>query len=210
MLTLIINICLAVLPALFFMYLLSRTGISVSRLYKPLLIGYLFVLPAAGIEYLLVKVFSGTSGTLRLLVSSFIIAALTEEFFKYLPIRLISRKFEKPREIIEVSVLTGLGFALFENLNYVLESSETIMLRSVTAVPLHGMCAAIIGFGVALKGIRPKTGHLFYFLIAIVFHGVYDLALFSFSGVSYLVLPALLLQFFIVRRLYLTSCRYST
>lgn len=202
------NIGLAVLPALVLLVAFHKKGpaLPYSRLFKPLIFGYLIVIPAIGVEYLLWQILPPLPDIFRLLFISFIIAGFVEEVFKYLVIRGLKNSYENPKQILSISILSGAGFALFENLNkYVLGKSETLLLRSITAVPLHCMCAAFIGYSFAAAPPGKKTNAIPGLLAAIVFHGLYDLLLYIKSPVSYLVLAVLLIMYISVKVLFNVS-----
>ncbi|MBN1649217.1 MAG: PrsW family intramembrane metalloprotease [Spirochaetales bacterium] len=208
MLILLGNIGLAVLPALVLLLVFHKTGPELpwSGLYKPLLFGYVIVVPAfvieIGLDNLLGMLLDGRNGILRLLLFSFVIAALIEEFFKLVVVSRISRNYANARELIAASFLAGVGFALFENLKYIFGPSRILLLRSLTAVPLHGICAAFIGYGLAVRTEKRKSAPLAGFLLAVVFHGLYDLFLMIGTTYSSLVLVLLLIMTAIITVLY--------
>jgi protease PrsW len=211
MLILLGNIGLAILPVLALLLLFHKTGPKLSwpKLYKPLLLGYLIVIPAFIIEIGLVNLLERDSVHLpemaRLLLYSFVIAAITEEFFKLLIIRQIRSKNDSAREMLVASFMAGVGFALFENLKYIFGPTSILLLRSITAVPLHGICAAFIGYSFAIKTEKKRSAPVAGFLIAVIFHGLYDLLLMTETVYSYIVLILLLIMYAIIRILYSLS-----
>ena len=121
---------------------------------------------------------------LRIFVISFISAALTEELSKFLIFKLAiykNRKFDEVMDGIVYMATISLAFAAVENFLYGLEGGLwIILLRAVTAVPLHGICGGIMGYYVGREKVSGVSGAsikgLFY---AIFIHGLYDFFAFS-------------------------------
>jgi RsiW-degrading membrane proteinase PrsW (M82 family) len=80
--------------------------------------------------------------------------------------------------------MVGMGFAMIENLLYVLGNNgngiEVALLRMFTAIPAHAVFAVIMGYFVGLAKHSPhKTAYLFLgVLAAVLAHGFYDYFLF--------------------------------
>lgn len=117
---------------------------------------------------------------------AFMVVALTEEFAKFLMLRLFlyrKRAFDEPYDGIMYTMMIGMGFAAVENLLYVFGQptyAESITVggwRAITAVPAHATFAILMGYyaGKAKFSRRGKTGWLLAGIIAaVVFHGAYD------------------------------------
>ena len=101
-------------------------------------------------------------------------------------------------------VAASLGFAAFENFEYVTGSlqdsvelaSSVAWLRAFTAVPLHAMCGAIMGYFLikAIFIIKNKNINLFLSLFApVIIHGLYDYILMSEVIASGLIYPLLII-----------------
>ena len=142
---------------------------------------------------------------MKLILYSFVIAALIEEFFKLVVISGLKDRYDSPGELMSASFIAGVGFALFENLKYIFGPTRILLLRSITAVPLHGLCAAFIGYSLAIRTENRKSAPLAGFLIAVIFHGLYDMLLMSETAFSYIVLVLLLLMYAAIRILYSMS-----
>lgn len=94
------------------------------------------------------------------------LAPIIEEILKGLPVILYA-KFSKKRtnqSICEIAVACGIGFALIENMNYIIShatsmSSYMAFARGIGAGIMHGFCTYIVAIGVciALKNPRIKT-----------------------------------------------------
>jgi RsiW-degrading membrane proteinase PrsW (M82 family) len=123
-------------------------------------------------------------------------AAIPEEIVKVSFIVAIawrSREFDEPMDGVVYGTSVGLGFAMLENLLYVLGDSNwpaVAAMRGVLSVPLHGACGAIAGAYVARarftgilgsgRGTQWRRPRLFALALAvpIALHGMFDAGLF--------------------------------
>ncbi len=105
-----------------------------------------------------------------------------EEFFKSIVTILLVRKlkdFNEPLDALIYSMTVSLGFAAYENIQYAMMGGiSTLILRSLTSVPLHIGLASIWGMGMArskfING-NLKLSNIFkYIAVAAVIHAVYD------------------------------------
>ena len=116
----------------------------------------------------------------------FIVVALSEEGFKYLLLKVRTWKsphFNCQFDGVVYAVFVSLGFALWENIAYVLRFGfGTAVARAVTAVPGHACFGVFMGvwYGVAkryeLAGYMEESAHArkMALWIPILLHGVYD------------------------------------
>jgi len=187
--------------------------------------GMLSILPAVGLELYVGKslgaavqpqmTYQGSS------FHAFVIAAAIEEACKFgLMYVFIWRKpeFDERMDGIVYASRAGLGFALVENILYLLQAQtlggqlQTWILRAVLAVPGHAMWTGMIGAMAARRRFDGKgLGIVGGYLLAVAFHGAYDLCAFlqaplTFEGhgnVAMLMMPALIgltvLAFFVLR-----------
>lgn len=117
----------------------------------------------------------------RYLIKPFMAVALIEEILKLTVISLVlyrSRYFNTIEEGILYSIAVALGFAFGENIIYLTGSSaawELILSRSLTAVPLHAICGAYMGFftGLAKREEKKQTGKALF--SAVLIHGIYNI-----------------------------------
>jgi len=116
-------------------------------------------------------------------VSYAYLAGFTEETLKFLTIYFYvsrSTNFDEPMDAIVYGTLVSLGFATFENLQYVYYSGGSpdavAIIRAFTAIPLHACCGIIMGYYFGLYMFKNKdTLNLFKSLFfAIGFHAVYN------------------------------------
>lgn len=153
--------------------------------------------------------------------TAFIMAAAVEEACKISVIYWVvwqRPEFDERMDGIVYGSRAGLGFALVENIKYISESTSvtgmltTWIMRAVLAVPGHAMWSGMIGYSAARRRFDKKgLGLVGGYLLAVSFHGLYDMTAFiqqplSLEGHSTLVLfvlPALaaitLTAFFVLR-----------
>lgn len=111
---------------------------------------------------------------------SFYAVSLPEETIKLFGIWLIpyrSRQFNEPLDGIIYAVMLGMGFATLENILYgFMYGLETILVRSLTAVPAHGVFAILLGYFVGKYkfGFIDLRGLLKGYLLVLLFHSAYD------------------------------------
>lgn len=116
----------------------------------------------------------------------FIVVAVSEEGFKYLFMKSRtwrSHEFNFQFDGVVYAVFVSLGFALWENISYVLMYGfGTALIRAVTAVPGHACFGVFMGawYGLAKKyesyGMpsQSKACRVVALLSSIVLHGCYD------------------------------------
>ncbi len=162
--------------------------------------GLLSGLPAGALNTFFAALLDIPMGGSELPIPSALIISLfvgfNEEILKALAaIFLIRglREFNEPIDALVYSTAVALGFAVFENFDYVLgESLWVLLIRSFTAMPLHLGLAVIWGYGIArgkfLHGGR-YGGVARYIVIAALIHAAYDFLLFAApAGTGYLPL----------------------
>ncbi len=136
-------------------------------------------------DMLLTSVFQEESIPYNLLMY-FVVVAVSEEGFKYLLLK--RRTWNSPQfncqfDGVVYAVFVSLGFALWENIFYVLSYGfSTAVARAVTAVPGHAAFGVFMGvwYGVAkrydLAGYEAesKAAREKALLIPVLLHGTYD------------------------------------
>ena len=143
---------------------------------------------------------------------SFIRAAFLEEISKMtILIFFCTRKdeFDEPMDGLVYGVASSLGFAAYENINYVLytlkePSFEIATIRAYTAVPMHALCGVMMGFLITQSIFEKKHNYLnliLALLIPVGMHGLYNFSLSS-SLVSYEI-ACIILVIFVVRAWFL-------
>jgi RsiW-degrading membrane proteinase PrsW (M82 family) len=175
-------------------------------------LGGLSTLPAIAIEQVL-STLGPIGGAPQALWSAFVVAALTEESMKALVLyRAVWRTpaFDERLDGIVYATRAGLGFALVENVGYLLDTHGSgdflwvFVLRAVLAVPGHAIYAGFMGYWAARQRFdRVGPGLVGGLVIAVALHGTYDGALFLIdvvvkAGQPVLVLPLLVVPFAVV------------
>ncbi|MDP1825692.1 MAG: PrsW family intramembrane metalloprotease [Archangium sp.] len=156
------------------------------QLYLATLFGGLSTIPVIFVQLGMEKANPG--GVPGALYTSFFVAALTEETAKALALYFAVWRhpaFDERLDGIVYATRAGLGFALVENVGYLMGAESLsgffgiFVIRAVLAVPGHAIYAGYMGYWAARKkfdGTGP--GLLGGLGIAIMLHGAYDAALF--------------------------------
>lgn len=123
---------------------------------KVFLFGALSVLPILVVEKVLVSIniFEGLVGSA---FSAFVVAGLTEEFFKReVVLRVVyrHRAFDEKLDGIVYAVFASLGFAMVENIMYVLTNFSANphigISRGIFSVPAHVLLGITMGYYLSL------------------------------------------------------------
>ena len=147
-------------------------------------LGCVAILPAILFE----KSFNSTlDGTITgVAIFSYAVVAFSEEFSKFLGLRLYSynkKSFDEPLDGIVYAVMVSMGFATVENLMYVVSSQDMkiAFMRMFLSVPAHATFAVVMGYYVGKAKFNSKNSFILMLtgiLGAIFFHGTYDFFLF--------------------------------
>ncbi|MGB3606165.1 MAG: PrsW family glutamic-type intramembrane protease [Psychroserpens sp.] len=117
-------------------------------------------------------------------IKAFLVVGLTEEFSKYVIVKYFAQPkaaFDEPYDGIMYALMVSMGFAATENILYVMESGYvTGIMRAFTAVPAHATFGILMGYfmGKAKFSKHRIAYNLLGLLLAVVFHGFYDVFLF--------------------------------
>jgi RsiW-degrading membrane proteinase PrsW (M82 family) len=152
------------------------------------LLGMLAILPTLFIETTgvhLLDLLLPKEGWLYYGLLSFVVVAFTEELMKWSMVRIYAYRrsfFNEPFDGIVYGVMVSMGFATLENIGYVFQFGwQTGLLRMVLAVPAHATFGVLMGyyFGLArFVGKEREWGlKIRGLLLAVLFHGLYDLFL---------------------------------
>ena len=179
-------IVVAILPNLLFCLLIYFLDKYEKEDFLPLAIcfglGILSAAPVFGIQALAAKTGIDNSNNFGLLlVNVFIIVAFSEELAKLIALLSYSYRkdfFNEPLDGIIYTMMIGMGFATVESLIYAEKfGMETVLVRSLTAVPAHAVFAVVMGYFVGLSKFveAKKTSYILRgFLLAVFIHGLYD------------------------------------
>jgi hypothetical protein len=128
------------------------------------------------------------------LCSTVLFAPFIEEFAKVFP--LFYRHGETQRSLVNLAILTGLGFGITELALYVLVLGAPIVAR-VPGVIFHASSASITAYGITLK--KPVV----FYLIAVSLHLANNFFALLTNALSFVpVLTVLVITYFLAWRLY--------
>ena len=176
-------IALSVLPVvvlLIYIYIKDRYQKEPFKLLMAALgMGMLLIIPAILVEMSLMAVcpFEGRGESLY---TSFVVAGCTEEALKLLFLYWLiwrNRHFDEYFDGIVYAVFVSLGFALVENVLYVLSGGiEVGFARALFSVPGHFLFAVVMGYFFALaKFSGNKRRNMFLaFFVPMILHGIFD------------------------------------
>jgi RsiW-degrading membrane proteinase PrsW (M82 family) len=166
-------------------YRLAKYDISLIRFLLILLAGAAAFFPALILQDLLNFSFSTDSRTV-LFYHVFIRVAFTEELsrllilfiFFFVSSRLANYSPEQPswldiKKGYATGLVAGLGFAILENAVYAASDTSILILRTVTAAPLHAACGSRVGAAATMVRTNPIQA-FFRLLTAVAIHGIYN------------------------------------
>ena len=145
--------------------------------------------------------------TIYNLLLYFIVVALSEDGAKYLFLKLRtwrSPEFNCQFDGVVYAAFVSLGFALAENVGYVLQYGfGTALLRAVTAIPGHACFGVFMGafYGAAKRYEhynieQSRTYRILSIVVPVLLHGTYDFIATQSEGLSVLFLVFVALLFF--------------
>ncbi|EDS78605.1 PrsW family intramembrane metalloprotease [Clostridium massiliodielmoense] len=185
---------IAVIPGIvlaILIYLVDRYDKEpIKTLIKVLILGAISVIPTILVEKFLVSL-NYFSGLLKIVFNAFIIAGLTEEFFKReVVLRSVFKKqvFNEKLDGIIYCSFSALGFATVENIMYVVfdvsPSYYVGLYRGIFSVPAHLLFAVTMGYYISLSKFSNNRDLKKKFLkksllVPAVFHGIFDFILMS-------------------------------
>ncbi|MBO5938388.1 MAG: PrsW family intramembrane metalloprotease [Clostridia bacterium] len=111
------------------------------------------------------------------------ITPVTEEIIKALPVLYFAFLFSDKREtLISLSIATGIGFAVLENLMIFMNNVEQVNLlwaaiRGFSSGLMHGLCTAAVGIGLSFVHKKKKLfvcGTFALLIVAITYHSIYN------------------------------------
>jgi len=220
---LFLNLFLAALPGgiiIFLLIKLSSLKVAGRETVLFLFLGAISILPAAFLEAGMLsglKLFILPERFLSILLRAFFIAGLVEEGIKFAVISLTTIERRRrgkefrgaapdPARVhpLVAGIITAVGFGFGENILYVFGPPSHLILRGVTAVALHAITGAMIGYFLWKK--EGGRG----FLFALLFHGFYDFFLFNPGVLPYAVVPLLSIGiWFLIRMVKMASSNIS-
>ena len=181
------------IPALIAMYLVDRADAKRpeprSTLRRVALAGALATIPAGILELLLLKI-GPQHGLAAAIYMAFVVAALVEEACKALCLRWFvwnRPEFDERTDGIIYGSRAGLGFALIENISYLLLAKsmsgfvEIFLARALLTVPMHALTGGLMGHYAAWRRFEGRgPGMIGGYALAVALHGVFDVGVFAF------------------------------
>jgi RsiW-degrading membrane proteinase PrsW (M82 family) len=192
--TFILYFVIGALPAIVWLLFYLRQDVhpeSNKKIIEIFLWGGIMVVPVCLAETILECFFPEKDillqNTILLFIYYIFVVGVVEEFFKYWVVKkrvINSSHLDEPIDLMLYLIISGLGFAMVENLSVILSSAaleEAIfvsLIRLLTAVFLHSLTAAITGYFLAVSLYnRKKIFIAVGILIAATFHGLYNLSI---------------------------------
>ena len=191
-----LQIIAAVVPALVLFFYIYKRDVQPEPFHKllnALLIGIAICIPVAFAElYISNLIFAGGEPVINgagpktlfgTTVNAFLVAAVPEEAAKLLALWLVLRKnkyFDEHCDGIVYAVCVSLGFALIENIFYVVGSGANWMNvalgRAFLAVPGHYAFGVLMGYYYSIYHFGKKSHGtaIKILLMPVLAHGVYD------------------------------------
>ena len=206
MYTLAITVVPSIIILLFF-YLSDKFKEPKSTITTVFFLGILICLPAGILNGFMSDNF-GDPKNQNDLTHSFLGPAWTEEILKFLVLYTIvlrRKEFNEPMDGLVYGVVVSLGFATYENYTYVYEWAAVIaqeenvnlselsnyiaFARSYSAVPMHGLNGAVMGYYFGMYAFSGNKNFLGLSLgLPYLFHGFYNYILFPNSMIIIVIL----------------------
>lgn len=204
---------LPVLAFLIYIFIKDSKKEPISLLVKAFVLGMCTYVPAIFIELGIDALLFGdgeAEGFLENAVDSFMVAAFTEESLKLLMLWFVLRKnifFDEHFDGITYAVFVGLGFAVVENVFYLIDNAQDgwvwlAIFRGLLSVPGHYAFAVLMGYFYSLYhfGGRRFRHLVMTFLAPFLAHGIYNSLLEPMPVVGYFSLVILLVLFYFMQR----------
>jgi RsiW-degrading membrane proteinase PrsW (M82 family) len=190
---------LAVVPPLLLLWMVHRQDVFPEPpgvVWRCFLLGLATVVPVlliGGPVYLALSAFPANPYATGLMMA-FVGAAIPEEAFKFGVVRYYAARhpaFNEPMDGIVYGVAASLGFATFENVLYAAAfqfSIGVVLLRAVTAIPMHGLLGGVMGWFVARWRFGPRSQRKQNLALAlavpVLLHGLYDFPLLTLKALE--------------------------
>lgn len=200
----------AVLPCLFFIWLLNRLDrfkkeprILMLKLFAA---GLVTPVIASLLEAVTIPLCGLLPRGLVIPAEAFLGIAVVEEGVKLAAIFWIVHKRSEFDEVLDgavYAIAVSMGFALVENILYVFGSDAPMavaLVRGFTAVPLHALAAGFMGLALARSRIESRGSVAGAFITAVFIHGAYDWFLMDERLSNLLIYPLLICGWWLLVR----------
>lgn len=201
-------------PIAFLMFILRHDRAEpepIRMVLKIMLLGALSIIPAAIIQLaVLEQPFFQGGGIIGAALESFLVVAPSEELVKLAVVLIFAwgnRNFNERFDGIVYTGAAAIGFALAENIFYVLDLGLTVgILRAVTAIPGHTFTGILMGYYVGRAKFSEtnsarNSNILKGFLIAYSLHALYNTLVLSDTAAALLMVPLVVFYFVIGTRI---------
>lgn len=215
--TIIIYIIFGILPSLTWLFYYLRKDLHPEpkkMIIRIFLWGAIITLPVFFVQIGLTSLLniSGLNTAIKNLIYWFIIISFSEEFFKYLVVRVKvvnDPTLDEPLDVMLYMVIGALGFSALENILYLFSPAEqmslnyiinrtliVVFIRFIGATFLHTLCSAIVGYSLAISFKEVKTKYLpivIGIFTATVLHGFYDFSIMTLNGNAKFAIPIIII-----------------
>ncbi len=136
----------------------------------------------------------------------FIVIALIEEIFKYIPFRIGAQKnheLDEPVDVVLYMIIAGLGFAAAENILFFLSEYPNLLgvaffslIRFISGTFFHALVCGTFGYFIALSFYKTNMRKRLFFsglIIATILHGLYNLFIIENVGYLRIISPLLII-----------------
>lgn len=207
----------SIAPALLIMYLIYRHDLEKEPL-KMVVIAFFGGVVSIFVSLLFSQPLSAfenamPSGFFAEFYRAFFLAAIPEELAKWLVFWVViqrAKDFDQYYDGILYAIFISMGFALVENILYVMKGGMSVaILRAILAVPGHMLFAVPMGYYLSLskfeQGAAASQHRTYSLMIPILLHGTYDFILMYMGakGKSFPLLVLPLLIAFVVFDIYM-------
>lgn len=214
---LLVYIIFGILPSLVWLFYYLREDAHPEpkkMVLKIFLWGALMTLPVFCVQIGLAKLLDliNINLDIKSLIYWFLIIAFSEEFFKYLVIKVKvtnSPDLDEPVDAMLYMIIAALGFAAVENILYLfapigqMSFSELIgqtlvvdFIRFIGATFLHTLCSATIGYTLAISFYRNKNKKIIIaigIIAATLLHGLYNFSIMTLDDNISIIIPAIII-----------------
>ncbi|WP_455383343.1 PrsW family intramembrane metalloprotease [Salinispira pacifica] len=205
----LLNVFLAGIPTVlilfFFLRRDERKKESPVYIWRAFVLGFAALIPAALVELLLTVAPMQLQGLFRKLFEAYVVSGFVEEGTKLLVVLLFVYRqpyFDEESDGIIYAVTASMGLAFFENILYSFGPVQDLIMRGITAVPLHAIATGTMGYFIGKSRFGDRSYLSIGLFAAVAIHGTYNLLLFLGGWLTLLVIPLLLGAGTLLLRLY--------
>ena len=142
-----------------------------------------------------------------------VVTPMIEEISKAIPILFYVYVFyDGEREkLLQLALVTGIGFALFENTVLIVQNVDSVTLgwslaRGFSTALMHGVCTMLVAFGMSFIKDNKKLAYCGTFAIlmfVVIYHGIFNALVQSEYKYIGIVLPVITYTPFLIRQIFI-------